>query len=212
MMFPGRRPEFFLGAAISVINRDSVFVVRCKFPTRFLPTIHNVGEQLYPAWGGHSPYTHHIVIKRVACFYLTSKRTEKPWRFILSPTFIYMKLWIDVCAFCLSAVRINQAFPRKNDVHEIKNTPCSFGSFSVRAFFPAVKNAFTYAIDDNLFIKFQGCWSEYSDLNALDAVWNQAAPPSTDDLAPPSKLNQGRPPFPPPPVKSRRNLSQRSGP
>jgi hypothetical protein len=119
-----------------------------------------------------------------------------------------MKLWIDVCAFCLSAVKIHQDFSRKSDGREIKNPPGSFGSFSVRAFFPAVKNAFTYAIDDNLFIKFQGCWSEYSDLNALDAVWNQTTPPSTDDLGRTLKLNQKRPPFPLPPVKSRRNLSQ----
>jgi hypothetical protein len=84
-----------------------------------------------------------------------------------------MKLWIDLCALCLSAGKINHAFSRSGETRETGKNPLPFGSFSVRLGPPAVKKVITYNADQNLVFRFQECWSAYSKLNALKAVWNR---------------------------------------
>jgi hypothetical protein len=80
-----------------------------------------------------------------------------------------MKHLIDLCALCLSMGKINRGFPQKSEAGEKD----SFGSFSVRAALPTVKNLFTYAVDENLFFEFHGSSSEYSKLDALKVVWSR---------------------------------------
>ena len=83
-----------------------------------------------------------------------------------------MKLWIDLFALCLSTGKINAGFSPIKEVSQVRK-PCSFGSFSVRPVSSAVKNTFTFCTDQNLVIKFQETWSEYSSLNALKTVWSR---------------------------------------
>jgi hypothetical protein len=80
-----------------------------------------------------------------------------------------MKYLIDLCVCCLSMGKIHHGFPQKSKTGEKD----SFGSFSVRAVLPAVRNLFTYAVDENLFFEFYGSSPEYSKLDALKAVWNK---------------------------------------
>jgi hypothetical protein len=83
-----------------------------------------------------------------------------------------MKHLIDLCAFCLSLGKINHGCSKKSEAGE----KVSFGSFSVRAVFPGVKDLFTYAVDENLFFEFHGPSSEYSKLDALKAIWGGKFP------------------------------------
>lgn len=83
-----------------------------------------------------------------------------------------MKPLIELFALCCSLGKINRGFSQKGETGEKD----SFGSFSVRAVFPAVKNLFTYAIDENLFFEFHGSSSDYSKLAALKGIWNKNLP------------------------------------
>jgi hypothetical protein len=87
----------------------------------------------------------------------------------------YMKHLIDLCALCFSQGKINRAFTPKGEAGEKD----SFGSFSVHAALPAVKNLFTYAIDENLFFEFHGPSSDYSKLDALNGIWSRKLTPKT---------------------------------
>ena len=42
---------------------------------------------------------------------------------------------------------------------------------------PAVKNLFTYAVDENLFFEFHGSSSDYSKLDALKGIWSRKLTP-----------------------------------
>jgi|HubBroStandDraft_3_1064219.scaffolds.fasta_scaffold665980_1 hypothetical protein len=83
-----------------------------------------------------------------------------------------MKLWIDLCALCLSLGKIDHGFSPRSEVGAVKK-PCCFGSFSVRPVSAAAKDTFTFCTDQNLVFKFQETWSEYAELNALKAVWSR---------------------------------------
>jgi hypothetical protein len=83
-----------------------------------------------------------------------------------------MKHWIDLYALCLSMGKINHGYSQRNQMREGKK-PCSFGSFSVHPVSSAVKNIFTICNDQNLVIKFQETWSDYSSLNGLKAIWSR---------------------------------------
>jgi hypothetical protein len=84
-----------------------------------------------------------------------------------------MKHLIELCAFCLSLGKINLGFAPRKEAGEKD----SFGSFSVRAVFPVVKNLFTYAADENLFFECYGPSFEYSNLDALKGIWSQKLAP-----------------------------------
>jgi hypothetical protein len=86
-----------------------------------------------------------------------------------------MKHLIDLSAFCLSLGKINPAYSPRSKAGE-KN---SFGSFSVRAVFPAAKNLLTYAVDENLFFEFYGPSSDYSKLDALKGIWRRNLTPKS---------------------------------
>jgi hypothetical protein len=70
-----------------------------------------------------------------------------------------MKHLIELCAFCLSLGKI------------------TLGSFSVRTALPAVKNLFTYAVDENFFFECHGASSDYSKLDALKGIWSRKLTP-----------------------------------
>ena len=84
-----------------------------------------------------------------------------------------MKHLIDLCALYLSLGKINHGFSQKSEAGEKD----SFGSFSVRAVFPVVKNLFTYAVDENLFFEFYGSSSEYAKLDTLKGIWSRKLTP-----------------------------------
>ena len=84
-----------------------------------------------------------------------------------------MKHLIDLCALYLSLGKINHGFSQKSDAGKKD----SFGSFSVRAVFPVVKNLFTHAVDENLFFEFYGSSSEYAKLDTLKGIWSRKLTP-----------------------------------
>jgi hypothetical protein len=84
-----------------------------------------------------------------------------------------MKHLIDLCAFCLSLGKIHHGFSPRSEAGEKD----SFGSFSVRMVLPAVKNLFTYAVDENFFFECSGASSDYSKLDALKGIWNRKLTP-----------------------------------
>jgi hypothetical protein len=84
-----------------------------------------------------------------------------------------MKYLIDLCALCLSMGKINRGFSQKDEAGE----KISFGSFSVRTALPAVKNLFTYAVDENFFFECHASSSDYSKLDALKGIWSRKLTP-----------------------------------
>jgi len=84
-----------------------------------------------------------------------------------------MKHLIDLCAFCLSIGKINHGIPPRSEAGEKD----SFGSFSVRTVLPAVKNLFTYAVDENFFFECYASSSDYSKLDVLKGIWNRKSTP-----------------------------------
>ena len=84
-----------------------------------------------------------------------------------------MKHLIDLCALCLSLGKIHYGFSPRGEAGKKD----SFGSFSVHAVLPAVKNLFTYAVDENLFFEFYGASPEYSKLATLNAAWGGKSTP-----------------------------------
>jgi hypothetical protein len=89
-----------------------------------------------------------------------------------------MKHLIDLCALCLSMGKINHGLSPRNAVGEKD----SFGSFSVRAVLPVVKNLFTYTIDENLFFECHGSSLDYSKLDALKGIWSRKLAPKNTRL------------------------------
>jgi len=86
-----------------------------------------------------------------------------------------MKHLIEFCAFCLSLGKITRGFSNKDGAGE----KISFGSFSARMALPAVKNLFTYAVDENFFFECQASSSEYSKLDALKGIWSRKLTPKS---------------------------------
>jgi len=84
-----------------------------------------------------------------------------------------MKHLIEFCAFCLSLGKITRGFTNKGEAGE----KISFGSFSVRTALPAVKNLFTYAVDENFFFECHASSSDYSKLDALKGIWSRKLTP-----------------------------------
>jgi hypothetical protein len=83
-----------------------------------------------------------------------------------------MKLWTNLCSFCLSKVKTNRWSSRKGKVrHGGKPTP--YGLFSICLKSDVVESIITFSEDLDCVLKFQGCWSAYSDLNALRSYWNR---------------------------------------
>jgi len=90
-----------------------------------------------------------------------------------------MKHLIDLCALCLSLGKINRDLPPRSAAGEKD----SFGSFSVHAMLPAVKNLFTYTVDENIFFELHGSSSDYSKLDALKEIWSRKlTPPNTKSV------------------------------
>jgi hypothetical protein len=116
---------------------------------------------------------HHLVINVFNCSSLTSPQAARQRGQQKPSRFFYMKHLIDLSAFCLSLGKIHHGLLQKSEPDK-KN---SFGSFSVHAVLPAVKNLFTYAVDENLFFEFYGPSSDYSKLDALQGIWSKKLTP-----------------------------------